>query len=533
MNRSEMVARVLARTAPWDMVIVGGGATGAGVAVDAASRGYEVLLLEQSDFCKGTSSRSTKLVHGGVRYLEQGNISLVMEALKERGFLRQNAPHLVSDLAFVVPNYDWWEAPFYGVGLKLYNLLAGKYGFGPSQILSREETLQRLPTINPEGLRGGVVYYDGQFDDSRLLINLLQTAAEQGATVLNYAPVTGFAKGPDGFIDTVLAEDLESGHKFQLGARVVVNATGPFSDGVRKLADPDAKPMIAPSQGIHLVFDRSFLLGDTAIMVPHTSDGRVMFAIPWHNHTLVGTTDTPIPVATLEPEAMEQEIQFILDTAAQYLAHAPQRSDVLSVFTGIRPLVRAGDSSNTSALSRDHTIHIDHSGLLTIGGGKWTTYRNMAEDCVNQAATLARLPDQTCITRTMHVHGFHNHPDKFGHLGVYGSDAHAIQDLMRSQPELAEQLHPALPYVAAEVLWAVRVEMARKLEDVLARRLRALFLNAHAAVAMAPRVAELMGAELGWDAARQRDETAAFLEMSSAYFCKKKLPANIASMPEE
>ena len=528
-----MISRLAAHTTPWDMVIVGGGATGAGVAVDAASRGYDVLLLEQSDFCKGTSSRSTKLVHGGVRYLEQGNISLVMEALKERGHLRQNAPHLVSDLAFVVPNYDWWEAPFYGVGLKLYNLLAGKYGFGNSQILSREETLQRLPTIKTEGLRGGVVYYDGQFDDSRLLINLIQTAAEQGATVLNYVRVTGFAKATDGFIDTVFAQDEETGQQFRMSARVVVNATGPFSDAVRQMADPKVKKMIAPSQGIHLVFDRSFLLGDTAIMVPHTSDGRVMFAIPWHGHTLVGTTDTPISEATLEPVAMEQEIQFILDTAAQYLSHAPQRSDVLSVFTGIRPLVKSGDSSNTSALSRDHTIHIDQSGLLTIAGGKWTTYRNMAEDCVNQAATLARLNDQPCITKTLHVHGYHSHAEKFGHMSVYGSDANAIQDLMRAEPGLALQLHPALPYVAAEVVWAVRVEMARKVEDVLARRLRALFLNAHAADAMAPRVAALMGRELGWDETRQLDETTAFLDLSETYFCKKKLPTNMASIPEE
>ncbi len=533
MNRSEMLARMQARTTPWDMVIVGGGATGAGVAVDAASRGYEVLLLEQSDFCKGTSSRSTKLVHGGVRYLEQGNISLVMEALKERGYLRQNAPHLVSDLAFVVPNYDWWEAPFYGVGLKLYNMLAGKYGFGPSQILSREETLQRLPTINPEGLRGGVVYYDGQFDDSRLLINLIQTAAEQGATLLNYVQVTGFEKAPDGFIDTVFACDQETGNEFRLNTKVVVNATGAFSDAVRRMTDPNVKPLIAPSQGIHLVFDRSFLLGDTAIMVPHTSDGRVMFAIPWHEHTLVGTTDTPIPEATLEPVAMEKEIEFILETASRYLAHAPTREDVLSVFTGIRPLVKSGDSSNTSALSRDHTIHIDQSGLLSIAGGKWTTYRNMAEDCVNQAATLARLNDQNCITRTLHVHGFYNHPDKFGHLGVYGSDATVIQDMMRAQPALAERLHPDLPYVAAEVVWAVRVEMARKVEDVLARRLRALFLNAKASVEMAQRVSEIMGAELGWDSARQAHETAAFLTMAETYFCKKKLPTNIASMPEE
>ncbi len=517
MNREEMLNRVAAHTGPWDMVIVGGGATGVGVAVDAASRGYEVLLLEGSDFGKGTSSRSTKLVHGGVRYLEQGNISLVMEALKERGFLRQNAPHLVSDLAFVVPNYDWWEAPFYGIGLKLYNLLAGKYNFGASSILSREETLARLPTIKQEGLRGGVVYYDGQFDDARLLINLAQTAAEQGATLLNYFPVTGFERGGDGFVETVLARDEETGREYRIGARVVVNAAGPFCDAVRRMADPDIKPLIAPSQGIHLVFDGSFLTGGSAIMVPHTSDGRVMFAIPWHGHTLVGTTDTPIAEASLEPVALEQEIEFILTTAAQYLDRAPRREDVLSVFVGIRPLVKAGGGANTSALSRDHTIHIDNSGLLTITGGKWTTYRHMAEDCVNQAATLARLPDQTCNTRTLHVHGFHMHADKFGDLAWYGSDAPKILDLARTDSSLEEQIHPELPYIAAEVVWAARTEMARTVEDVLARRTRALFLNAHASYQMAARIGEIMARELSWDGTRQESEVTRAQNLARTY----------------
>ena len=280
------------------MIVVGGGATGVGVAIDAATRGYDVLLLEQSDFGKGTSSRSTKLVHGGVRYLEQGNVSLVMEALKERGLLLQNAPHLVSNLGFVVPNYDWWEAPFYGIGLKLYNLLAGKYGFGASRILSREETLERLPTIKTEGLDGGVIYFDGQFDDSRLLINLVATAFEQGATLLNYARGHGTHQGCRGFVDGVRFRDVRDRRGIAKRARkVVINATGPFADSLRRKADPAAQPMIAPSQGIHLVFDRSFLAGDSAIMVPHTSDGRVMFAIPWHGHTVVGTTDTPIAEA--------------------------------------------------------------------------------------------------------------------------------------------------------------------------------------------------------------------------------------------
>jgi glycerol-3-phosphate dehydrogenase len=516
MKRPEMMARCLRRQDPWDMIVVGGGATGMGVAVDAASRGSDILLLEQSDFGKGTSSRSTKLVHGGVRYLEQGNISLVMEALKERGILRQNAPHLVHDLAFVVPNYDWWEAPFYGLGLKIYNLLSGKYGFGASQILSREETLKRLPTIKTEGLRGGVVYFDGQFDDARLLINLAETASEQGATILNYTQVTGFTKGSDGFIDGVTAWDLESRNSFRAAAKVVVNATGAFSDSVRKLAEPNVKPMISPSQGIHLVFDRSFLPGDSAIMVPHTSDGRVMFAIPWHDHTLVGTTDTPIETPSLEPLPLEQEIEFILSTAARYLEKAPSRNDVLSVFVGIRPLVRASDAKNTASLSRDHTIHIDDSALLTIAGGKWTTYRHMAEDCVDQAATLARLPDKPCITKQLNVHGFHDNAGKFGNLWFHGSDALAIQNLAQTQA-LGARLHPDLPYIEAEVVWAVREEMARTVEDVLARRTRALFLNANAALAAAPRVAALMAAELGHDAKWQQSQLGAFREVAQGY----------------
>jgi glycerol-3-phosphate dehydrogenase len=498
------------------MIIIGGGATGVGTAVDAASRGYDVLLLEQSDFGKGTSSRSTKLVHGGVRYLEQGNISLVMEALKERGMLRQNAPHLVTDLAFVVPNYDWWEAPFYGLGLKVYNLLSGKYGFGPSQILSREETLRRLPTIKTEGLRGGVVYYDGQFDDSRLLVNLAQTAAGQGATLLNYAQVFGFTNGADGFVDGVLARDLETGAEIESKAKVVVNATGAFSDLVRKLADGNVKPMIAPSQGIHLVFDRSFLPGDSAIMVPHTSDGRVMFAIPWHDHTVVGTTDTPITEPQLEPLPLHEEVEFILETAGRYLEKPPTRADVLSVFVGIRPLVRAGDAKNTSALSRDHTIHIDDSALLTIAGGKWTTYRHMAEDCVDQAATLGRLPEKPCITKQLNIHGFHENASKFGDLSVYGSDAVKIQELARSLPS-NPLLHPDLPYTEAEVIWAVREEMARTIEDVLARRTRALFLNAKAALGAAPRVSELMAAELGLDSGWQQNQVATFDSVASGY----------------
>jgi len=517
MNRGDMLRRIEAHPQTWDMIVVGGGATGVGVAIDAAARGYDVLLLEQSDFGKGTSSRSTKLAHGGVRYLEQGNIGLVMEALKERGLLLQNAPHLVHDLAFVVPNYDWWEAPFYGVGLKLYQLLAGKYGFGTSRILSKEETLEHLPTLKIEGLRGGAVYYDGQFDDARLLIHMAVTAHEQGATLLNYAEVTGLRKDDQGFVNGVTARDLETGKELDASAKVVINATGAFTDALRQKAEPSAEPMIVPSQGIHLVFDASFLPGNSAILVPHTSDGRVLFAIPWHGHTLVGTTDTPVSAATLEPVAMEEEIEFVLATAGQYMSKAPTRSDVLSVFAGIRPLVRAPGATNTAALARDHVIHIDRSGLVTICGGKWTTYRHMAEDCVDQAALLAQLPEKPCVTHHLNIHGFHSAAEQFGAMAVYGSDTYEIRKLIDADSRLGERLHAELPYRKAEVIWAARNEMARTVEDVLARRTRALFLNARAALEMAPSVAELMASELDWDEGTRARQLSAFRGTASHY----------------
>ncbi len=516
-----MYRRLRAHPGRWDMIVVGGGATGAGVAIDAASRGYDRAAARTGAIsASGTSSRSTKLVHGGVRYLEQGNVALVMEALKERGLLLQNAPHLVGNLGFVVPSYDWWEAPFYGIGLKLYNLLAGKYGFGASRILSREETLKRLPTIRTEGLNGGVIYFDGQFDDARLLINLVTTAFEQGATLLNYAPVTGLTKDAEGFVDGVKFRDAETGEELEARARVVVNATGPFADRLRREADSAVKPMIAPSQGIHLVFDRTFLAGDDAIMVPHTSDGRIMFAIPWHGHTVVGTTDTPVAEASLEPVALEQEIEFILQTASLYLEKKPTRADIVSVFAGIRPLVRSGESGNTASLSRSHTIRIEDSGIVTVCGGKWTTYRHMAEDCVNQAATLARLPERPCMTAHLNIHGYHPASAKFGHLWMYGSDAALVLRLEESDSALAELLDSALPYTAAEVVWAVRQEMAHSLEDVLGRRTRALFLNAQAALRMAPRAAELMARELGRDQQWLDEQLRSFGETARNYLVR-------------
>jgi glycerol-3-phosphate dehydrogenase len=519
MKREAMMARARERKEPWDIVVIGGGATGAGVAVDAASRGFSVLLLEREDFGKGTSSRSTKLVHGGVRYLEQGNVSLVMEALKERGILLENAPHLVHDLPFIVPNYSWWETPFYGIGLKVYDLLAGKYGFGKSRILSPAETIERLPAIRQDGLRGGVIYHDGQFDDARLLISLIMTAAEQGAVVLNYAAAVELTKDADGFVDGVVAVDRESGQRFTAAARVVVNSTGIFADEVRRLAEPDAPAMIAPSQGIHLVFEKSFLRADAAIMVPHTSDGRVLFAIPWHEHTVVGTTDTPIEAPSYEPRPFEEEIQFVLETASEYLSRPPRREDVLSVYVGIRPLVKAAgsDAGKTSALSRDHTIHIDGGGLLTIAGGKWTTYRHMAEDTVDHAITLGKLDERPCVTRTLRVHGYEGASEAEGPTSVYGADAARVREIAVSDAMLSRRLDEALPYIGAEVVWAAREEMARTLDDVLARRTRALFLNSRAAMRMAPPAAKLLALELGKDQPWTEAQVKSFCELATQY----------------
>jgi glycerol-3-phosphate dehydrogenase len=529
MNREEMVVRVRERKEPWDIVVIGGGATGAGIAVDAATRGYDVLLLEREDFGKGTSSRATKLVHGGVRYLEQGNLSLVMEALKERGRLLQNAPHIVRNLRFVVPNYSWWEAPFYGIGMKVYDLLAGKYSFGSSKALSLEETLELLPTIRQDGLRGGVMYHDGQFDDTRLLIHLMMTAAEHGATLLNYASVVELTKDENGFVKGVIAVDGESGERYTIAARSVVNATGIFTDETRRLAEPTVEPMMVPSQGIHLVFERSFLTGDTALLVPHTDDGRVLFAVPWHNRALVGTTDTPIETISYEPLPFEEEIEFVLETAGRYLSRKPTREDILSVFVGIRPLAKAAgaDDGKTSAISRDYTIHIDHAGLVTIAGGKWTTYRHMAEDCVDHAITLGGLDERPCVTAITHIHGYHQHPEELGTLSVYGSDAAAILALAKENPKLAELLHPDLPYIGAEVVWAARHEMSRTLDDALSRRTRALLLNARAAVAVAPEVASLLATELGKDSAWVDSQVTKFLALAAQYIPQgKKYPAS-------
>lgn len=520
MQRESSKQALESHAGPWDFIIIGGGATGLGTAIEAASRGYDTLLLEMHDFAKATSSRSTKLVHGGVRYLQQGNVSLVLEALQERGLLQRNAPHLVHNLAFVVPNYDWWEGPFYGIGMKVYDMLAGRQNFGRSKHLSREETRDYLPTIEPEGLRGGVIYYDGQFDDARLAINMAQTFAEQGGTALNYFKVTDLTKSADGVVNGVEATDQETGESFTLKARAVINATGIFTDSIRKMDDPEAADTLRPSQGTHIVLDRSFLPGDAAIMIPKTDDGRVLFAIPWNDRIVVGTTDEEISGPELEPRPMQEELDFLIEHAGRYLVKNPSAEDVLSAFAGIRPLVTdptSASAGDTSEISREHVLHISKNGLVTISGGKWTTYRKMAEDTIDQAAVLADVEPNPSVTEHLHIHGWHEHPEQFDDLAHYGSDAVAVQGLMRDRPELGEKLDDRLPIRAAQVVWGARHEMARTVEDVLCRRTRSILFDAKASIDIAPEVARLMAEERDLDAAWQQEQVDAFTELAEGY----------------
>ena len=477
LDRAENLGRLRDGRA-WDVVVIGGGATGLGAAVDARSRGYRTALLEARDFAQGTSSRSTKLIHGGVRYLAQGDVPLVREALHERGVLLRNAPHLVHRRDFVVPAYRWWDLPFYGAGLKLYDLLAGRAGLGGSRWIGPAEVGRRVPTIIGRGLRGGIVYTDGQFDDARLAIALALTFADAGGTALNHAPVVGISHR-DGRIAAVTFRDDETGEELSIEAKVVINATGVYADAIRQLDDPASarSPLLSPSQGTHIVLDRSFLPGETALLVPKTDDGRVLFAIPWHGRVLVGTTDTPVVEAAVEPRPRREEVAYLLDHVARYLKQKPGAGDVRSTFAGLRPLlrghdVRAGDiGAPTAKLSREHAVVVSSTGLVTVTGGKWTTYRRMAADAVDRAAEVAGLPARPCRTAGLKLHGWSTASD--GPVTVYGSDAVAIRALAAENAEWDRPLHPALPYCGAEVVWAARHEAARTVEDVLARRTRA------------------------------------------------------------
>lgn len=500
MQRQTLLTEIGA-TPEWDVLVVGGGATGLGAAVEAASRGYRTLLLEARDFAKATSSRSTKLVHGGVRYLQQGNVKLVLEALRERGRMLRNAPHLAHRRGFIIPAYAWWEFPFYGVGLTMYDVLAGKESLGRSQILSKATVRKELPTVKSEGLQGGILYYDGQFDDARYAITLLRTLFDQGGVALNYAPVTGLLK-QNGLVCGVRAKDSESGESFECRAKVVINATGIFSDDLRRMDEPAATKILSVSQGSHFVLPRDFLPGDSALMIPRTSDGRVLFAIPWHDRVVVGTTDDAVPQADYEPRAMADERSFLIEHIERFLGRRPKADEILSMWSGQRPLVKQADGASTAAISRDHTVLISAAKLVTITGGKWTTYRKMGEDVVNKAASLAGLAQAPSKTAELRLHGYSDEVTQ-NWQQVYGSDWAQVKAI---DAQLNQPLHPRLPFMQAEVVWAGRCEMARTLEDVLARRTRALFMDARASLEAAPVAAHLLAKELGRDVTWEQEQ---------------------------
>jgi len=530
MKRHDAIA-ALTQNQDWDVIVIGGGASGLGAALDATTRGFRTLLLESHDFAKGTSSRSTKLVHGGVRYLAQGNIGLVREALYERGLLARNAAHLFINQSFIVPNYRWWEGPYYRLGFSIYDALAGKLGLGRARYLSAEKTLARLPTVERRGLKGGVVYQDGQFDDARLAISLAQTICDEGGIVLNHMRVVDLIRDEStGRLCGVIARDElgangvstpeGGGATYTLRAKVIINATGVFTNAILAMSDPAQGRLVVPSQGVHLVLDHSFLASRDALMIPKTPDGRVLFVIPWHGCAVIGTTDTQIAQVSEEPRALESEIEFLLNTAGAYLAKKPTRQDVRCVFAGLRPLAAPKEGEKrTKEISRSHKILVSEAGLVSIIGGKWTTYRRMAEDVIDRAIEVGGLPPVACKTKSLAIHG--NLPpaqvDRADSLSHYGSDSPAIRELQASSPEFAARLHPAHAFTVAEVVWAIRNEMAETIEDVLARRVGILWRDARAAIEAAPRVAEVFVRERAWTAAHAESQIAAFTALAKGY----------------
>ncbi len=519
MQRENLLKQLEDTEKVWDFVVVGGGATGLGCAVDAASRGYSVALFEREDFAKCTSSRSTKLVHGGVRYLQKLEVDLVREALHERGLMKQNAPHLVKDQAFVISNYSHWENFLYFCGLTVYDILSFGFGYGRSRFITAKTLRQYLPTSVAEGLKGGVVYHDGQFDDARMACNLAQTCVEHGGVVANRTEVVKVLHDEKGKVAGVVAKDLLSGKEYTVKAKAVINAAGCFVDEVLQMDKPGEAKMVVPSQGVHIVLDMKFLQSDYAIMVPKTSDGRVLFAVPWHDKVVVGTTDIQRPTAESEPRPLDEEIQFILDTAGLYMNPAPTRADIVSVFAGQRPLAAPKkEGKKSKEVSRSHKVVVSDNDLITITGGKWTSYRKMAEDTVDKAIKLGKVEKRKCVTRKLKIHGWRPNPNLADHMYVYGADEPAILNMIKENPALGEKISEKYDYTVAEVLWAIRHEMALTVDDVLARRVRLLFVDAREAQKAAPRVAQILAEELGRDQAWIDEQVASFTELASHYY---------------
>jgi glycerol-3-phosphate dehydrogenase len=517
MNREDVLAKIK-NTDIWDVVVIGGGASGLGIAVDSANRGYATLLVEQSDFAKSTSSKSTKLVHGGVRYLAQGNLSLVREASIERGLLTKNAPHLVKNQTFIIPVYNRWSRLKYTLGLKLYDWISGHLSLGTSVFISRKKVLEKLPGIISKNLVGGVLYHDGQFDDARLAINLAQTIFDKGGYAVNYMKVIDLIKEEEK-VGGVIVLDTESNEQYTIKSKAVINATGIFVDDILQMDKPDTKKNIAVSQGIHLVLDKKFFPGDDAMMIPQTSDGRVLFIVPWHNKLLMGTTDTPVRNISLEPVALEAEIQFILQTAATYLTASPTRNDILSVFAGLRPLAAPEkEDSNTKEISRSHKILISESGMFSIIGGKWTTYRKMGEDMIDRVEKEMQWKHIPSSTASLHIHGYTMQFDPTDPLYYYGSDETFIKKIIEESGD--EWISKKLQLSKAQIVWAIREEMARTVEDVLSRRSRALLLDAKESISINPLVAKVMAQEMNKDETWMNEQISFFNNVAKNYVIK-------------
>jgi glycerol-3-phosphate dehydrogenase len=519
MKRDEMLRQLKNQNKAYDVLIIGGGATGIGVALEAASKGYSTLLVEQADFTKSTSSKSTKLVHGGVRYMAQGDLGLVREACTERGRLLHNAPHLVKNQSFIIPAFGLYDEVLYTAGLTFYDLLAGKYSLGRSLHISKKNTLKRISTLKGRKISAGILYHDGQFDDSRLAINVLQTAAEQGAHLLNYAKVTQLTKDQNGFVDGADILDLENNINYHIKAKAIVNATGVFADKIMQMDRPEMPGMIKPSQGVHIVLDKSFLPGDDALMIPKTDDGRVLFAVPWHNKVVVGTTDTPIESASLEPVALDDEISFILNTMAKYMEKAPKRSDVRSIFAGLRPLAAPkGEGKKTREISRSHKIFVSPSHLFTMVGGKWTTFRRMAEDMMEKIEQTKSWPKKASSTKKLKLHGYQKDVDRSDPLYVYGSDRAPMLALAKENKAFEGLISDSFPLYKAQVVWAARYEMARTVEDVLSRRTRCLLLDARESIRIAPQVAHILAMELDKDEQWEKQQVNEYEAVAQQYF---------------
>ncbi len=518
-NRPDRVGRAC-QQGRWDVLVIGGGASGLGCALASVARGYSTLLLEQADLSSGTSSRSTKLIHGGVRYLRQGNVGLVRQALIERGNLTRSAPHLVQKLAHLVPVFSHRERFFYGAGLKIYDLLAGSSSLGVSSFLGRAETLTHCPFLKSRHLRGSVQYFDAQFDDSRLAVSLARSIERLGGLILTYVKVHAFVKD-NGRLTGVVARDLDADDEIRIKARVIINATGVFSDHLRSLGHPSHQKRVLASRGTHIVLPLRDMSSARGLLIPKTRDGRVLFLLPWHGVLLAGTTDIAVSQPGLEPTASRGEVEYILEHLAEYLEPAPSVSDCLSVFAGLRPLIQARPGESTASLSREHAVVVDPSGLVSLIGGKWTTFRLMGEDTVDKAARVGGLAPTGRQNQLWIADCPRSSEQKtcegFDPLRVYGSERTRLEELCRGTPALARPLHPRLPYRMVQITWAVREEYARTVEDVLSRRTRALILDASASVEAAPAVARVMAQELGKDVCWKDDQVRSYSRLARKY----------------